>query len=133
MGRNQGAVKMTVEETKDRITPLPEKIVFVSTPLRENDKYIENQFKDENSRKYYIPPNTTIYSNSLDTEKAPALFISARLSEIERKAKNGLSNTNDTLWLIQENRKRLEEGLRVENWIAGMRGRLTDALEKIIK
>ena len=82
----------------------------------------------------YTDTHDAIYSNSLDQEKAPALFISARLSEIETNAKLGFNaNPEDTLWLIQENRKRLEEGLRVENWIAGMRGRLTDALEKIIK
>jgi len=72
-----------------------------------------------------------IYSTSLDHTKAPDLFISARLSKIEANAKLGKVNADDVLWMVRENRKRLEEGLRVENWIAGMRGRLEGCLEKV--
>ena len=74
-----------------------------------------------------------IFSNSLDSEKAPILFITARLDAIEAMANDGISTVEDTLWLIQELRKRNEEAIRVENWVMGMRGKLEGCLERVEK
>ena len=72
-----------------------------------------------------------IFANSLDQEKAPILFITARLDAIEAMANDGISTVEDTLWLVQELRKRNEEAIRVESWVMGMKQKLNDTLERV--
>ena len=78
-----------------------------------------------------IPTNDNIFANSLDSEKAPILFTTARLDAIEAMANDGISTVEDTLWLVQELRKRNEEAIRVESWVMGMRKKLNDMLERV--
>ena len=83
----------------------------------------------ENGVKRGIQPH--IFSNSIDSEKAPILFTTARLDAIEAMASDGISTVEDTLWLVQELRTRNEEAIRVENWVMGMRKKLNDTLERV--
>ncbi len=60
-------------------------------------------------------PTETIFSKSLDHDKAPLLYTSARLDEIQQRAIEGEVSAVDTLWLIQEVRKSSEEFVKIEN------------------
>ena len=73
-------------------------------------------------------PNTDIFSKSLDHDKAPLLYTSARLDSIQERAINDDISAVDTLWLIQELRKASEEFVRVENKVKLSIVRIDDAL-----
>jgi hypothetical protein len=70
----------------------------------------------------------TIFSESINTEKAPILFIAARLSELEYQIQAGHIDPKEGGWLIMELRQRMAEILEISNHARRMIDKLDNAI-----